>query len=253
MNRNKLKLIDSKTEFIIFGSKSKIPWIKTTLLRVGEEDIKAANQIRNIRAFFNSELKMNTQINNKCKSAGFHLYDISKIRHYLSQDQTKLIVHAYVTSKLDSNNSLLAGITLEQRWRLESVQHAAARLNTRSNKYDHVNPLLRKLHWLPVEYRIKFKILLLAYKTLNGKGPVYLKDLLKFPDSPHQLRSVDSLTLEYPRTRTSYGDRAFSIAAAKEWNRLTDEIKSCTSVNSFISLLKTRLFQIHFKWFLILK
>ena len=110
-------------------------------------------------------------------------------------------------------------------------------------------PLLHELHWLPIEYRIKFKILLLAYKSLNGKGSVYLKNIFKFRDSPHQLRSVDSLTLEYPRTRTSYGDRAFSIAAAKEWNRLTNEIKSCTSVeiksctsvNSFKSQLKTRL------------
>ena len=67
-------------------------------------------------------------------------------------------------------------------------------------------PLLHELHWLPIEYRIKFKILLLAYKSLNGKGSVYLKNIFKFRDSPHQLRSVDSLTLEYPRTRTSYGD-----------------------------------------------
>ena len=246
MNRNRLKLNDSKTEFIIFGSKSKLPSIKTTSVRVGEENIKAVKQVRNIGAFFDSELKMNTQINNMCKSAWFHLYNISKIRHYLSQDQTKSIVHAYVTSKLDSNNSLLAGITLEQRRRLERVQHAAARLITKSHKHDHVTPLLRELHWLPIEHRIKFKILLLAYKSLNGKGPVYLKDLFKFRDSPRQLRSVDSLTLEYPRTRTSYGDRAFSIAAAKEWNRLTDDLKSCTSANSFKSQLKTRLFQSHF-------
>ena len=225
--------------------------LKTTSVRVGEESIQAVKQVRNIGAFFDSELKMNVQINNMCKSAWLHLYNISKIRQYLSQDQTKSIVHAYVTTKLNSNNSLLAGITLEQRRRLERVQHAAAKLITKSNKYDHVTPLLHELHWLPIEYRIKFKILLLTYKSLKGNGPVYLKDLFKFRDSPRQLRSVDSLTLEYPRTnRRSYGDRAFSIAAATEWNRLPDEIKSCSSVNSFKSQLKTHLFTIHFNWFI---
>ena len=104
------------------------------------------------------------------------------------------------------------------------------------------------LHWLPIEYRIKFKILLLTFKSLKGNGPIYLKDLFKFHDSPRQLRSVDSLTLEYPRTnRRSYGDRAFSIT---EWNKLPDKIKSCSSVNSFKSQLKTHLFTIHFDWFL---
>ena len=207
MNKNRLKLNDSKTEFIIFGSKSKLSSLKTTSVRVGEESIQAVKQVRNIGAFFDSELKMNVQINNMCKSAWLHLYNISKIRQYLSQDQTKSIVHAFVTTKLDSNNSLLAGITLEQRRRLERVQHAAAKLITKSNKYGVVTPLLHELHWLPIEYRIKFKILLLTYKSLKGNGPVYLKDLFKFRDSPRQLRSVDSLTLEYPRTnRRSYGD-----------------------------------------------
>ena len=105
---------------------------------------------------------------------------------------------------------------MRERRRLERVQHATARLITKSNKYHHVTPLLHELHWLPIEYHIKFKILLLAYKSLNGKGPVYLKDLFKFHDSPSQLRLVDSLTLEYSRTRRFYGDRAFSIKAATE-------------------------------------
>ena len=166
---NRLRLNDSKTKFIIFGSKSKLLSIKTTSVRV-EENIKAAKQVRNIGAFFASELKMNTQINNMCKSAWFHLYNISKIQHYLSQDQTKSIVHAYVTSKLDSNNSLQAGITLDQRRRLERVQHAAARLITRSNKYDHVTPLLCEQHWLPIEYRTKFKILLHNVTVLDMCG-----------------------------------------------------------------------------------
>ena len=100
MNRNRLKLNDSKTEFIIFGTTSKLSSILTTSVRVGDENIKAVKHVRNIGAYFDNELKMTIQVKNMCKSAWLNLYNISKIRNYLTQDQAKTLVHAYVTSKL---------------------------------------------------------------------------------------------------------------------------------------------------------
>ena len=181
-----------------------------------------------------------------CRSAWLNLHNISKIRNYLTQDQAKTIVHAYVTSKLDANNSLLAGITVDQKHQLQRVQNAAVKVITRTKKFDHVSPLLFELHWLPIEDRITFKILLLAYKSLNDKGPVYLKELFHFHNPPRDLR-FDSLTLDYPRTNlASYGDRAFSIVAAQEWNKLPRKIRACVSVNSFKNQLKTHLFKNRF-------
>ena len=244
MNRNRLKLNDSKTEFIVFGTKSKLRSITTTSVRVGKENIKTVKVVRNIGAYFDCEMKMNTQVNNMCKSAWRNLYSISKIRNYLTQDQAKTVIHAYVTTKLDANNSLLAGITLEQKQQLERLQNAAARVITGSKKFDHVKPLLHKLHWLPIEDRITFKILLLTYKSLNEKGPVYLRELFQLRDPPRTLRSVHALILDYPRTKlASYGDRAFSIAAAVKWNRLPQKIRASVSVNAFKCQLKSYLFR----------
>ena len=173
-----------------------------------------------------------------------NLYNISKIRNYLTIDQTKSVVHAYVTPKLDCNNSLLNGLSSTQKSQLQRVQNAAAKVITRHKKHDHATPLLHQLHWLPIEDRITFKVLLLTFRSLNGDGPVYLKDLLSLYKPPINLRSgKDASLLCVPRTKLKfYGDRAFSVAAAVAWNKLPKEIRSCTSISAFKSQLKTHLF-----------
>ena len=110
------------------------------------------------------------------------------------------------------------------------------------NRWDRVEAPLQELHWLPVKYRIDFKILLLVYKSLNDKGPEYLKELL-VPYAPSRsLRSTSSNNLVEPRTRLkTYGDRAFSVVGPKLWNKLPSSIKAASSVNSFKKALKTHM------------
>jgi len=72
--------------------------------------------------------------------------------------------------------------------------------------------MLRNLHWLPVHYRIVFKMLLLTYKALNGLAPDYIKDLLRYYDSRRALRSSNDRLLDEPRANLkTYGERAFSV------------------------------------------
>ena len=249
MNRNRLKLNDSKTEFIIFGTRHFLKHIHTTSIRVGESSIAASKEVRNIGAMFDSQMKMNTQVRPICRGAWLNLFNIGKVRKYLTEDQSKSVVHAYVTSKLDANNGLLAGSPSLLHGQVERVQNAAAKLITKSKKYDHVSPIRKKLHWLPIEDRIMFKTLLLTYKALNNKAPVYLKDLFKFYQSPLALRSTsDPLKLDIPKTRLkTYGDRAFSVFAARKWNDIPLEIRQAKTVDSFKSRLKTHLFKEHLK------
>ena len=111
--------------------------------------------------------------NSICKSAFFHLRNISRIRKYQSRTATERLIHAFVTIKLDSYNSLLYGLPKYCIQKLQSVLNAAASLLTYASKYDHITPLLAELHWLPVEKRIIFKILLLTYKALYSPPPVH--------------------------------------------------------------------------------
>ena len=106
-------------------------------------------------------------------------------------------------------------------------------------------PLLKQLHWLPVNYRIKFKLSTLTYRALAIHQPPYLASLLHFSNIPRQLRSSTSQQLSIPRTKLNLGKRAFSVAAPIIcWNELPTTLKSCESLASFRKNLKTYIFKI---------
>ena len=183
-------------------------------------------------------------MNKTCQSAWYNLHHLTKLKKYLSNDQLRTVIHAFVTTKLDQNNSLLFGLPKTVISKLQSVQNAAARLIAGQRKYDRKAAPLRDLHWLPVEKRIVFKILLLCYKSLNNNGPDYLKELLLPYKPSRSLRSTSALLLVEPRTSLiTYGDRAFSVAAPRLWNHLPQHIRMCTSVSTFKMSLKTYLFK----------
>lgn len=103
--------------------------------------------------------------------------------------------------------------------------------------------VLKKLHWLPMEQRIKFKILLLVFRALDGTAPDYLCELLSVYTPSRNLRSADCNLLNVIKTRLkTYGDRAFSSAGPREWNALPIHIRQANSLQNFKSQLKTHLF-----------
>ena len=113
-------------------------------------------------------MNLEQHVKDVCKSAFYHIQNISKRRDCLTQNDTETLVHAFISSKLDFCNALLYGLPQCVIDKLQRVQNLAARLVTRTRKYEHITPVLMDLHWLPVEQRIKYKILLLTYKSLNG-------------------------------------------------------------------------------------
>ena len=100
------------------------------------------------------------------------LRNLSKIRKYLTRESSEIAVHAFITSKLDYCNSLLYGCRKTQLKKLQNVQHTAARIVTQTRKFDHITPVLFNLHWLPVGYRIVFKILLLVFHMIVRIVPI---------------------------------------------------------------------------------
>ena len=113
----------------------------------------------------------------------------------LTADAAKTVVRAFVACRLGYCNCLLYGITDTLFTRLQSLQNAATRLVTGTRRRDHITPVLRNLHWLPVRRRVDFKLALLVYKSLHGLTPSYLSEDCRLVSSDkfrRRLRSADS-------------------------------------------------------------
>ena len=120
----------------------------------------------------------------------------------------------------------------------------AARVITFTPRREHISPVLRSLHWLPIHRRIEFKILLLVYLCLHDNAPQYLADMLTTHAVTRSLRSTDKQLLVVPRSKLKrHGDRSFNVVAPVLWNSLPECMKSSSSVASFKRTLKTFLFR----------
>jgi hypothetical protein len=162
-------------------------------------------------------------INQIAKAAFYQLHNIRRIRKYLSLDATKILVHTFVTSRIDYCNSFLYGLSAKFLSKLQRVQNAAARLITDTPKFSHITPVLHSLHWLPVKQWVNFKLLTLTFKTMYGLVPTYIcKQIQVMKPSSYSLhRNKDILlTVSHTKTKKTPGDRAFAVAAPKLLNDL---------------------------------
>ena len=147
-------------------------------------------------------------------------------------------MHSLVFSHLDYCNALLVGIPKYQLAKLQRVQNFAARTVLEKARFTRATPLLMELHWLPVEYRITFKVLLLTHKALYHISPVYIKELIIIKPS-RNLRSDSAATLIVPRVKhKTVGERSFARAATTAWNKLPTILRQCKDTECFKCQLK---------------
>ena len=172
---------------------------------------------------------------------------LSKIRCYLDKHSLACIIHAFVTCRLDYGNALLCGYPESQIQKLQRVQNVAARLISGHRKYDHITPVLKELHWLPVVKRLQFNVVTTVFKAMHDTAPAYLQELI-VPYAPSRvLRSREHNLLCVPFTRSTVaGSRAFSIAGPKLWNALPQYLHDISDISTFKKQLKAYLFLQHY-------
>lgn len=243
MKLNFLKLNCSKTEVLLIGTPLNVSKCKDFRISVDNTQLSPSGQVRNLGVIFDAQLTFNSHFNNITKVAFFHLRNIVRIRPFLSRPDAEKLIHAFITSRLDYCNSLFAGLPANSIKRLQYIQNSAARVLTHTSSRHHITPVLQQLHWLPVQSRIDFKVLILTYKAVHGLAPDYICDLVTPSIPARSLRSAGSLSLCQPRCKLkTMGGRAFSCNAPKLWNTLPASIRDAASVDCFKRLLKTHLF-----------
>ncbi len=131
-----------------------------------------STSVRNLGVIFDDQLSFKVHIAKTARSCRFALHNIRKIRLFLTEHDAQLLVQALVITRQDYCNALLAGLPSSTNKPLHMIQNAAARLVFNEPKRAHA-PLFISLHWLPVTALIKFKSLMLAYRTAIGSAPAY--------------------------------------------------------------------------------
>ncbi len=246
MLANKLKLNDSKTELFLIASSrqaSSISHLDLTL-NIGGSVIAPSNVVKNLGIVFDGSLSMKDHVSSLCRSVNFHIRNLSRIRRFIDNSTCAHAVRSLILSRLDYGNSLLGGLSATDIQRLQKLQNRAARLIYQVCTRTSAAPLLRELHWLPIQQRIEFKILVHVYNCINCSSPIYLQDLISFYNSGRQgLRSSNDITrLAIPKTKRTFGDHSFSVLGPRLWNKLPISVRAAPNVQCFKKLLKTHLF-----------
>ena len=187
-------------------------------------------------------LSMQKHISSICCASFLELQRITSIRPYLSQSAAARLVVAVVISHLDYCNSVFIGLPADKIARLQRVQNNAAQ-PVKKRRRDHVTPLLKELHWLPVKFHCQYKIATLAYRHFDGSLPPYLSSSLCTYEPSRSLRSSNEKLLKIPkRNLRSFGQRSFSFMAPSLWNSLPATLRNVPTLSQFKSQLKTFLF-----------
>ena len=241
--QNMLRSNAEKTEVILFTSRfTKTPNIEK--LSFDNIVIELTERVRDLGVTLDKNLSLTYHINETCKKATNSIRSIGRIRKYLTKENLKLLVNALVISRLDYCNSILYGLPKQELDKLQRIQNTAARLITGTKHNEHIKPALRELHWLPIESRIIFKLLLITFKIIHGLCPAYFSPLLQQYCPQRNLRSSSKLLFTVPIVNSvTYGERAFSFSAPKLWNTLPNSVKNAPSLSTFKSALKTFLFR----------
>uniref|UniRef100_A0A670HMU9 Reverse transcriptase domain-containing protein n=1 Tax=Podarcis muralis TaxID=64176 RepID=A0A670HMU9_PODMU len=245
MTANRLRLNPDKTEVLFLGDRRRAG-VEDSLVLNGVT-VPLKDQVRSLGVILDSQLSMEAQVKSVSRAAVYQLHLVRRLRPYLPADCLARVVHALVISRLDYCNALYVGLPLKVTRKLQLIQNAAARLVTGSGRRDHITPVLKDLHWLPVSFRAQFKVLVLTFKALNGLGPVYLKERLHPHRSARTLRSSSEGLLAVPSLREvklqGTRQRAFSVVASVLWNALPSDVKAINNYLTFRRHLKAALFR----------
>ena len=135
---------------MLVGTKQQLAKVCIKDIKVGCVEISPSSSARNLDVWFDSSLNMSELITKLCASAFFYIYNVRRIRKYLSRDSAETVVLAFISSGLDYGNSLFFGLSQYQIQKLQRVQNASAHLIFSMPRYCHITPFLLDLHWLPM-------------------------------------------------------------------------------------------------------
>ena len=211
-------------------------------LSIGGDSIAVKDKLKILGFHLDPLLSMDDHVKETVRACNYHIRALRHVRKSLTLEATRTIVHSLVTAHLDYCISLLLGTTRSNIAKLQHVQCDLARVVLQAPWRTSSKPLLEKLHWLPIQERVIFKVAVIMFMTRSSRQPEYLSEIICDYEQTRNLRSEGQHLLHVPFLKSASARRAFCYAAPKIWNSLTFDTKNATSLGIFRSKLKTELF-----------
>ena len=236
MDSHFLKLNPKKTEIIFLCPPQYKNAERLGGVFIDNSCIRFTNTAKLLGVHMDSFLTFEKHVSSVTSTSAYHLKNIEKIKRYLTKEDTEKLVHAFISTKLDYCNSLLYGLNVSESSKLQSVQNRAARVVLGLSPYVSVtDDMLDDLHWLKVDQRIIYKLLLLVHKFFINSGPHWFSRQLMIIDYDRRL-------LQKFYFNSKSGRRSFSYAAPRFWNSLNEDIRLLNDTIKFKANIKTVLY-----------
>ena len=232
-----MKINPDKTEILLLRPSSLNNEVTINGILYHGQCIRFSDCVKNVGVYVDKNLNLDKHVNTVVSHGYKILKDIGRIKKYVSRKHLEELVHAVISSRLDYCNSLFMNMSKDNMFKFQKLQNTAARLILGRRKRDSATEALKELHWLNVDARITFKVLLLVFKVLRGKCNMSLtyKGFNGRPD--------DFLKLETPNFKTKYGQRLFEYNGSRLWNALPLSIRTEENIEVYKKKIKTMLFE----------
>ena len=232
-----LKLNPQKTEVILLYPPQDKNTCKLNGVFIDDNCLRFSEYVKLLGVELDGNLSFDHHVNDIVTTSLYHLKNIAKIKRYLTAPEIETVVHAFLTSKLDYCNSVLFGVNQGTLSKLQSIQKKAARIVLGLSPFSSVtDDMLSTLHWLKLDQRIIFKILLFVHKFFINAAPSWFSEQLIVIDLNERL-------LQKFYFNSKSGRRSFTYAAPRFWNCLRKDIRMLNDTEKFKSSIKTVLFK----------
>ena len=197
--------------------------------------VKASTSVRDLGAYLDQAMTLQDNVSQMVSSCFYQRRRIKSIRRSLSTSTAVQLFNSFIISRVEYCNSILAGVSAFQISHMQAILNSAARLIYDRSRYDHVTDLIRdRLHWLPIQHRVRFKCAMLVYRALHGIVPSYISRFcVKQPvvERRYELRSAapSRHDLVVLATITQFRGRSFTVAGQSTWNSLPHFVKDAES------------------------
>ena len=221
---NRLLLNPDKTKLIVYGSRQRLRNLPVIRLSVLGKELTPVHVVKDLGVTFDSSLTFQEHIVKTVSSCCSSLAQINRVKHVFDRSTLITIINTLVFSKSFYCSSVWSSAAATNLLKLQAVQNFAARIICGSRKFDHVTPLLKELHWLPIKSQLYFRDAVLAFKCMTGSAPTYLSSKFLTRGEVSGRATRNSQLLHIPLYKSKSGQRTFFYRTVSLWNSLDNSL-----------------------------